>query len=308
MAENDFDQASRYTARHLAPPTFFRWLMGAGFVGVWDFDGWLDTQAVPFPGLPDRRCDTVAGFVRRAGDHRPLALVIEFMSQTRRVTLRRLTQYGLQVQEDCPYEREPRVEYSFAGAVVNLTGGEQADVLEDRPPDTGDLGLLARYRVRTLANESAEALLAEAQADEQLRPMLVWCPLMQGADTAEFVGRWRTEVDQERDDRVRGDVVGLALVFAELVKRRPLWQRGVEGMNVERSQVVLEWEQRGELRERRTSLLELLDAKFAESLPAELRQKVEAEEDLAILRSWFRSAATAASLEALQAEWGRNGS
>jgi hypothetical protein len=51
MAENDFDQASRYTARHLAPPAFFRWLMGEGFVGVWDFDDWLDTQAVPFPRL-----------------------------------------------------------------------------------------------------------------------------------------------------------------------------------------------------------------------------------------------------------------
>jgi hypothetical protein len=261
--------------------------------------------------LPDRRCDTVAGFVRRAGDHRPLALVIEFMSQTRRVTLRRLTQYGLQVQEDCPYEREPRVEYSFAGAVVNLTGGEQADVLEDRPPDTGDLGLLARYRVRTLANESAEALLAQAQADEQLRPMLVWCPLMQGTDTAKFVGRWRDEVEQERDERLQGDIVGLALVFAELSRRDKLWRRGLEGINVERSQVVLEWEQRGELRgelrECRRNLLELLEVKFAESLPAELRQKVEAEEDLAILRSWFHSAATAASLESLRAAWGSNG-
>jgi hypothetical protein len=168
--------------------------------------------------------------------------------------------------------------------------------------------LLARYRVRTLASESAEALLAQTQADEQLRPMLVWCPLMEGADTVEFVGRWRTEMEQETDDRLRGDVVGLALVFAELCRRDQLWRRGLEGMNVERSQVVVEWEQRGELRECRRNLLDLLDVKFGESLPAELRQKVETEENLAALTSWVRSAATAASLADFQAEWKRNGS
>jgi hypothetical protein len=211
--------------------------------------------------------------------------------------------------------------------VVNLTGGEQADVLEDRPPDTGDLGLLARYRVRTLTSESAEALLAQTQADEQLRPMLVWCPLMQGADTLEFVGRWRTEMEQETDDRLRGDVVGLALVFAELAGRDELWRRGLEGMNVERSKVVLEWEQRGEkrgeergekrgeergekrgeVRGRRASLLELLQARFGENLPAGLRQAVEGEEDLDTLTAWFRSATTASTLESLRAAWGHNG-
>ncbi len=144
MSVNHFDQGSRYAVRHLDVDGFFRWLLGPVFVANWRFSHWLDTQAVPFPGEADRRSDTVAAFDRPAGDYHPLAVVVEFMSQTRRITLRRLTQYGLQVQEDCPYQLDPRIDYAFIGAVVNLSGGVQETALVEQPPDVGDLGLQAR--------------------------------------------------------------------------------------------------------------------------------------------------------------------
>jgi len=311
MPDNDFDQASRYAARHLDVPGFFRWLLGDSFLTAWHFLDWLDTQAVPFPGASDRRCDTVAAFERRNADHAPLAVVVEFMSQTRRVTLRRLTQYGLQIQEDCPFQHDPRVEYDFVGAVVNLTGGVQEETLTIAPPDVGELGLRARFAVRTLASMSAATMLEQVAAGQHSRAMLVWCPLMSDGDDEDLIRRWRAEVEREPDMRVRGDVTELALVFAELSKRKTLWQRVLEGMNVERSQVVLGWEQRGEQRGEqkatRRSLIEVLQARFGKELPSWVIQKIEAEPNVSTLTAWLATAATVDSLDKLNTAWQGNG-
>jgi hypothetical protein len=304
---NDFDQAARYAVRHLGEEEFFRWLLGDGFVAAWRWSKWLDTQAVPFPGEPDRRCDTVGAFDRRAGDQPPLAVIVEFMSQTRSVSLRRLTQYGLQVQEDCPYQLNPRVEYDFIGAVLNLTGGKQDATLNIQPPDVGNLGLRGRFKVLTLASASARAHLTRIAEDPQRRSLLVWTPLMKGADTAKFVGQWRAEVEQEGDPRRRGLLVALARVFAELADRKELWERGLEGIDVERSQVVLEWEkrgelrgeQRGELRSSREWVLKILRARLQGEVPADVLRAVEAQEDLATLKSWGETALTGESLDKL---------
>jgi hypothetical protein len=64
----DFDKGARYAARRLDAEGFLRWLMGEKFWSAWEWKDWLDTQAVPFPGEPDRRMDTVAAFERRAHD------------------------------------------------------------------------------------------------------------------------------------------------------------------------------------------------------------------------------------------------
>jgi hypothetical protein len=295
---NHFDQAARYAVRHLDAVEFFRWVLeDANFATAWRWHKWLDTQAVPFPGEPDRRCDTVAAFERVAGDHPPLAVIIEFMSRTRLVSLRRLAQYGFQVAEDCPYQTDPRVEYDFIGVVVNLTGGAQGGTLTIAPPDVGNLGLLGSFGARTLAQRDAEAQLTDIAGGKQGRSILVWLPLMLGANTADFVRRWRTEVERVEDARKRGIIVGLALVFAELADRRAVWQRGVEGMNVERSQVVTEWEQRGELRGRKASLLDVLETKWGQNIPEDVLQAVETQEDVTTIKEWTAAAVTSGSLD-----------
>ncbi len=126
---------------------------------------------------------------------------------------------------------------------------------------------------------------------------------MRGADTAKWVARWRAEVERETDERARGIVVALALTFSELTQRQVLWRRGLEGMNVEHSQFVLEWEQRGELRGLRKALVDLLQARFGVDLPTDLRQMVDNQEDLPKLTAWFHAALTAKSLKALRKAW-----
>src|SRR5262249_18557088 len=56
MVVTRFDRASRYGAK-LDPVGFLRWLLGEATLL---FRRWLDTRSLPFPGEPDRTCDTVA--------------------------------------------------------------------------------------------------------------------------------------------------------------------------------------------------------------------------------------------------------
>ncbi len=66
-----YDQSARYTAK-LDPAGFLCWLV-PGVVRVWAYRDWLDTRTLPFPGEPDRTCDTVAGFVTLNGEGPPAA-------------------------------------------------------------------------------------------------------------------------------------------------------------------------------------------------------------------------------------------
>lgn len=58
MAENYYDQASRFAAK-LDAVGFLGWLLGLA-PGDFTFRGWLDTRDLPFPGGTDRASDTVA--------------------------------------------------------------------------------------------------------------------------------------------------------------------------------------------------------------------------------------------------------
>src|SRR4051794_22716153 len=55
---NDYDQAARFAAKG-DPAGFLRWLVPGLPPGL-EVRGWLDARTLPFPGEPDRVCDTVA--------------------------------------------------------------------------------------------------------------------------------------------------------------------------------------------------------------------------------------------------------
>ena len=65
MMENPFDKGARYAAKR-DPPRFFQWLI-PGLEATLAFQDWVDTRPLPFPGEPDRTCDTVGGFVPVSG-------------------------------------------------------------------------------------------------------------------------------------------------------------------------------------------------------------------------------------------------
>jgi len=318
---NDYDQCARFAVQKLRPIAFFRWLFGPAFTQAWLHDGWLETQSISFPRNPDRRCDTAARFTAVAMDEPPLAVVLEFMSVTRHATLRRMMQYVLQIQDDCLYQEKPTVHYSVIGAILNLTGGKQAKQYQSRPSSVGSYGIVGRFKVRTLKRESGERLLREIENGTHDRSLLVWAPLMRGAGDADYIRRWRAVLEGEADAEIRGNVVGLAKVFSVLSKRKEVWTEGLKDMDVQRSPVVVEWENRGiaigkaegvaigkaegvaigEARGRRETLLQILTARFGVANLGLITGIIEQESDVERLKRWTTLAITCESVAAFQA-------
>lgn len=293
---NDLDQAARYAARRLDVPGFLRWLLGEKTWAHWRWTRWLDTQSVPFPGEPDRRADLVAEFERPAGDAPPMAVVVEFMSEARGLTPERLAEYALRLRREQPYQTDPLVRYDVIGVLVNLTGQAGLARWKMAPRDCGGLGLWTKARVRNLSRVSARTTLASVASGSTSRCLLAWVPLMRGAGKADVVTEWRRLAEQEPNARLRGDYAGLALLFAELAERRGVWEKGLEGWNVQRSKIALEWETRGQVKALRADMLRVLRFRFGEP-PTDVVATLEAQEDPVKLDAWFDGALAAGTLD-----------
>ena len=76
MTPNPYDQACRYLLR-LCPVPLLAWLLRLAPAQI-DFVEWLDTQQIPWPGQPDRTCDTVAHLRDQRRGGLPWAVVVEF--------------------------------------------------------------------------------------------------------------------------------------------------------------------------------------------------------------------------------------
>jgi len=315
---NPFDQAARYAAKQLDAEGFLRWLLPEVFA-AWHWNGWLDTQTTSFPGEPERRSDTVATFSRLAGDAPPVAVVLEFQSRPLGPMLERLAEYALRLRRESPLQREPRVPYTVVAVLLNLTGPAQAEVWTMTPPDFDNLGLQMRVRVRTLREEEAPQLLADIGQGRVARCLLPWVPLMRGGDQSAVIEEWKRLASIELDVPKRGDYGGLARVFAELSGRSEIWTTGLEGWNVEVSQVVLEWQaqaraegrEEGRAEERaetlkllRERLLRLLRKKAQAELPADLVAVVQGQTDPTLLGNWLDCTIDASSVEELRSAFG----
>src|SRR5262245_18399036 len=103
---NDYDITSRFAFRQVDAAGMVRWHLGEAAWSAWRWTGWLDSQAVPFPGEPDRRMDTVAKFERVAGDAPPLAVVLELLTRPTGDVTQRLAVYSLRVTRELPYQSD----------------------------------------------------------------------------------------------------------------------------------------------------------------------------------------------------------
>jgi hypothetical protein len=274
VTQDRYDSASRYVIK-LQPKELIRWRLR----GDVTFRGWLDTRTVPFPGTPQRVCDTVCRC--EEADGRPWAIPVESQTQPDADMFGRVTAYlGLLALEVRP-DPEPGSRFCLAAVVFNLTG-------------TGNTSRdfrLPRAKVRTcvkvdecdLASLDAQRVLRQIARGTVPRCVLAWIPLMQkGADPA-TLKQWRRLAEGEQDPHRRGDYCVLATVFAELAGCKPVWDAFLEGWNVRESQVVQEWlaegvaqgRKEGRLDTLRRALRLLLEAHLG-PLPEGVRQRIEA--------------------------------
>jgi len=76
MPPDPYDRSSRYLVRRNAL-ALLAWLMDLQEAGL-EFVQWLDTRRLPWPGQPDRSCDTVAWLRDLTRNGLPWAIVTEF--------------------------------------------------------------------------------------------------------------------------------------------------------------------------------------------------------------------------------------
>ncbi|MGL4554544.1 MAG: hypothetical protein ACRC33_25550, partial [Gemmataceae bacterium] len=114
--------------------------------------------------------------------------------------------------------------------------------------------------------------------------------------------RWREVALAAVPDRRRwGDLRAVALLFAELARNFPAWERGTEEAEMGESQVANGWraegDARGTLRTGRRHVLEALDIRFPGEASPEVRQLIEGQDTPSVLDDWFRAALRAGTCD-----------
>src|SRR5262249_13445850 len=151
--------------------------------------------------------------------------------------------------------RWKRGKYRVAVAVGNLTGKVQAHQLDMMLPGVEGVGIRMGVRQRTLREEDASATLAADAAKGVAACLFPWDPLVRGGGDPAIMAEWRRLAEREPGARRRADYAGVALVFAELTKRRPEWEQALEDFNVYESVTANKWRQEGSIQAQRKYLL-----------------------------------------------------
>jgi hypothetical protein len=297
-ARNKSDQAARFVAK-LDPMGFLLWLL-PGLTADLRFARWLDTRRLPFPGEPDRVCDTLAALVHVTGAAPPRAVVVEFERTARPDKLERLFLYALQAREDLRHGPGERDKYEVTAALVNLSRVHAGDTFEMTLPGTS-LHLRGRAGVRNLETEQAAATLADIAGGKVARCVLPWIPLMADGGEESIITEWKRVASQETDTRRRDTFAGLALIFADLTRRRPTWRVCLKEWNVEDDPpIVREWQAEA----LQDALLKMLHKRFPGGLPEDLLGAIRAQLDPDRVTGWFDAAVDAPTLDQFRGSTG----
>jgi hypothetical protein len=200
---NDFDKACRYMAKR-QPAGLFSWLL-PGHEQQLAFDDWVDTRRLPFPGEPDRTCDTVARFRDLTEPGRFWLLVLEFQSHPERWLLLRLLRY----QDDLLWEFRPRGRGGqlphVGGILLNLTGRPRRRTFDMVLATNPSVSHRYSIEVRNLAEESAAQALQAIAAGQLPRCVLPWIVLMQGGGESGIMPEWLQLAEAEPDESLQRD-------------------------------------------------------------------------------------------------------
>jgi hypothetical protein len=113
--------------------------------------------------------------------------------------------------------------------------------------------------------------------------------LMKGGGDPKIIDRWkkaaqrRLEYDLDRLAALRF----FALTFAELIPQLLNWQQSLEGWQVRETQMSKNLKAEGELRGRRTALLQAAQRKLKSEAPEEVRLAIEGTNALDTLERWL---------------------
>ena len=252
----DFDDAERNALQEVEPADQLKWLLEDVDDDL-TFAGWLQTQVAPPPGVPQLRCDCVAGLHSRDGKQPPWACLIEAQGQPLAgMAVWTMIYLGL-LHDVLRYEGRDR--FQMMAVILNLSEGELSHTIDwqvplkkrakqlsteggaaaaappaaeptttPAAPAAKAPGVSCQFFIKNVRKESATKTLDRIERGELGLCILVWLPLMEGADNKEIVRRWRALAMQQTDLVLRSNYASLALVFAEMAgassSGKPNWR------------------------------------------------------------------------------------
>jgi hypothetical protein len=302
---NDYDQAARFAVKG-DPAGFLRWLVPGLPPGL-EFRGWLDARTLPFPGEPDRTCDTVAELFDPSEPSSRWALATEFQAEPDPDMLDRLLEYLARLRRELRHGPRRRDKFHVAAALVHLTGPRCVNTLDMTLPGGSTVGLRLTIASRAFRDEDAASTMASIDAGQVSRWLLPWIPLMKGGGKPTMMAEWARLANAETNPRSRANYASLALVFAGLTRHLDRWKQALEGWNVKKSPVVEEWRAEARAEARRDDILHLLGLRFPGQVPPEVVAAVESQANLDELSRWLDAVVTSPSLDAFRVASGIGG-
>jgi hypothetical protein len=294
-----YDQAGRYAIKR-RPSAFFTWRTPELWA-AYHLVRWQDTRTLPFPGEPDRVCDTVAEFEHRTEPRSCCLVDVEIQAEPDLDMLERMGEYAFRLRRELPYGPGAVGKYTVLGLVLNLTGAEQPNRLDMTVPEWSAAGHWLQVGQGTLSTEDAAQALARIAAGEWERWVLPWLPLLRGAAETANLAEWKRLASQEPDSQSRSDFGALALVFAELAGTAALWRKALKGWNMRQSPQVLEWQAEARVEKMAEVVRRAIRLRLANPVPADLEDQLTAIKKEAELDRWFDASLTAPTIDAFRA-------
>jgi hypothetical protein len=250
---SEYDEAERHAIKELDPPGYCRWQMPELDADL-EWYTWLESQVAPPVGMPQLRCDCVAGFRSRSGQQPPWACLIEAQAQPiPRMAVWVLIYLGL-LHEDLRHGPHDRDRFLMMAAVINLTDTTLSTSIDWLPPRASpasgeapieQIGLQCRFWVRDVRKMAAGRELEEIAQGKTALCILPWVPLMIGGHFPEVLQRWQELAKRQEERHVRADYVALALVFAALAGCEAVWSAALKEFDVKESRIAQQWIDRG---------------------------------------------------------------
>jgi hypothetical protein len=294
-----FDQTARQACKLDGPP-FFAWLLRqCDPPPALVFERWDDTRRLALPGDADRTDDVVAVLCRPDAPEQRTWMIVEVETEPKRLIFHRLGGYALLLSAEVSQAPSPVDEPPVATALLNLTGQPQRTGLRLMLPGT-PFGLTVAPLVVNLRQIQAAVTLAEMVAGQTGLCLLPWIPLMAGGGDPAVIEEWKRVALTEPDVQRRLMYRDWALVFAELAKELVNWQQALEGWQVQESQVIRGWidrgKQEGRVENARAVLLDLVRLRLEDPVPEAVRLAVEGTNDEGTLTRWIQAVALANTL------------
>jgi hypothetical protein len=286
---SDFDHAAAFATQADPGVVVGRLLAATG--ARLRYRDWFTSRAIPLPGGPKRTADLVAILADPDVPAQLALLIFEFQSAHDPEKLDTTLVEAAVFRAYARHGDDRQGRYRVYSGLVYLKGSCPEAVLDMTL--AGGFGTRHAPLLWEVEKDDAGAALAAVADGRGGWGLLFWIALMTGADREAIIARWREQVndpDKVPSAWMRQNLVGIAMLFAELAGRFLVWERALEGWDMVESQVANRWRTQGEVRRSRAWLLELLRTKYQGSVTADVVQLVEQQSDLTLLQTWFTTA------------------